>query len=57
MWLLWIRGVGRDDRGGLCMRKARRKRIKCITIEIVQNLLLITELAEVHKIQGASNEV
>lgn len=28
------------------MRKGRRERTKCITIEIVQNLLLITKLAE-----------
>jgi hypothetical protein len=28
------------------MRKGRKERTKCITIEIVQNLLLITKLGE-----------
>jgi hypothetical protein len=47
VWLSWIRRGGRGDRDELCMRKGRKERIKCITIEIVQNLLLITKLAEV----------
>jgi hypothetical protein len=46
VWVSWIRRGGRGDRDELCMRKGRKERIKCITIEIVQNLLLITKLAE-----------